>query len=197
MKIKIMTLGLSIFLISACNQKGGKSALQTTDSVQVDPNREQKDTLLGSEKLISDANADDAAGEWLRRIFKTKHSSKYFPDYNVEEQLCTKRYQAFIYDSGEIYGPSNLTDEEYPAAEKEYKAKWAKIYPLEEREMWLFGRGNGDMGELKQLEISKIKDGLYRVFIDYGNDMKTENKVTIVKEDGAYKIDYCDTKFID
>jgi len=70
----------------------------------------------------------------LKSIFKTKSSDKYFPEYNVEEKLCTKRFQQFIEESNEIYGPSNLTDEELPAAEKKYKAKWSKIYSIEERE---------------------------------------------------------------
>ncbi|MGJ1362300.1 hypothetical protein ACR79B_08980 [Sphingobacterium spiritivorum] len=193
MKKMYPALYLSLFLLSSCNQKNKEnpnspmndSSQKTVDSVII----QKENTLISNQK--------DTAEEWLKDIFKTKESDRYFPDYNVEEKLCTKRFQEFIAESGELYGPSNLTDAEYPAAEKKYKAKWSGIYPIEEREMWLFGRGNGDIGELKQLKINKVKEGIYDVFIDYGNGIKTQNEVTLVSESGAYKIDYCKTKFLE
>ncbi len=148
-------------------------------------------------KRICGVNDSDDAEEWLKNIFKTKKSDQYFPAYNVEEKLCTNRFRQFIAESAELYGPSNLTDEEYPAAEKKHKEKRTEIYPTKEREMWLFGRGNGDTGELKQLKISEIKNNIYEVFINYDNDIKTKNEVTVVSENGNFKIDYCKTEFLD
>ncbi|MFD2554724.1 hypothetical protein [Sphingobacterium tabacisoli] len=196
MYIKYLSISLSALLISSCNQKNTTSAQKTTDSATVTTNKEVSNPTDLHKGSVTDKSIDQGL-EWLESIFKTKNSDKYFPEYNVEEKLCTKRFQEFIADSGELYGPSNLTDEEYPAAEKKYKAKWSNIYPIEEREMWLFGRGNGDIGELKQLDINKIKDGLYQVFIDYGEGIKTQNEVTLVHEHGDYKIDYCKTEFVD
>ena len=196
MYIKYLSIGLSAFLISACNQKNTTSVQKTADSATVAMNKEMSNPTDIQQGSATDKSSDQGL-EWLVSIFKTKNSDKYFPDYNVEEKLCTKRFQEFIADSGELYGPSNLTDEEYPAAEKKYKARWSNIYPIEAREMWLFGRGNGDIGELKQLDINKIKDGLYSVFIDYGEGIKTQNEVTLVREGGDYKIDYCKTEFVD
>lgn len=184
---------LSVILISGCHQSEKNAQQKLTDYV-VSPDTSEQ--YVGSSSPNTIQQTDDEE-KWLKSIFKTKNSIKYFPDYNVEEKLCTKRFYEFIMDSGELYGPSNLTDEEYPNAEKEYKAKWSTIYPIEEREMWLFGRGNGDIGELKQLEISKLKDKVYRIFIDYGNGTKTENEVTVVSENGSFKIDYCKTIFLD
>jgi len=63
--------------------------------------------------------------------------------------------------------------------------------------MWLFGRGNGDVGELEQLKINKVSKDTYSVFIDYGNDIKTQNEVNLVFENGNYKIDYSKTKFLE
>lgn len=141
-------------------------------------------------------NITDDGEEWLKRIFKNNNSEKYFPDYNVEERLCTKRYQEFINECEAIYGVTNLTRAELDSAEIKLKLKWTDIYPIEEKEMWLFGRGNGDIGELKELKIHKIADLKYKVFIDYGNQIKTINTVTLVPENGTFKIDYCWTEFI-
>lgn len=183
MNKRYIAICLGLFLLSACKQNRNVNTGVKPDTVE-------------NKKVSSATDELDEGEEWLKNIFTTKNSTQYFPEYNVEEKLATKRFQEFIEESGEIYGASNLTDAEYPAAEKKYKAKWSKIYPIEEREMWLFGRGNGDMGELKQVEISKIKEGIYRVFIDYGAGIKTTNEVTLVLENGAYKIDYCKTEFL-
>lgn len=197
MKGIFLNLFFLMFLVSACNQKGKDVNQKLTDFVRVEDQETLADTTVFRQENDSLKFYPDQVEVWLKSIFKTKNSDKYFPTYNVEEKLCTKRFQQFIADSAELYGPSNLTDEEYPEAEKKYKEKWSKIYPIEEREMWLFGRGNDDMGELKQVEISKLKDTVYRVYIDYGNDIKTENEVTVVSENGNVKIDYCKTTFID
>ena len=192
MILKYVPILLAVLLLSGCQQSQKDAQQKLTEVVVRDT------TSDGSSDASSQHTAPQTADAeaWLKSIFKTKNSDKHFPDYNVEEKLCTKRFFAFIVESGELYGPSNLTDEEYPAVERAYKAKWSPIYPIEEREMWLFGRGNGDIGELKQLEIRKLKDKLYRVFIDYGNGIKTESEVTVVTEDGDYKIDYCKTVFL-
>jgi len=201
---RYLAIYLSLFLTIACNQKSKEDhkpttevAQKTVDTVNGGTNKDLVDSLHIQKENGSISDQKDAAEEWLKNIFKTANSGQYFPDYNVEEKLCTKRFQEFIAESGEIYGPSNLTDSEYPAAEKKYKDKWSKIYAIEKRKMWLFGRGNGDIGELKQLKISKTKDGVYRVFIDYGNGIKTQNEVTLVSENGKYKIDYCKTEFLE
>lgn len=185
-----MAACISLVLMASCNQR--------KDSTQHAQNKPKQDTtgLVHAESSSSAVTPQETAEQWLKSIFKTKDSEKYFPDYNVEEKLCTKRYQDFIAESGELYGPSNLDDSQFLAAEKKYKAKWSGIYPISEQEMWLFGRGNGDIGELKALTISKVKDLVFRVVIDYGAGIKTENEVTLVAEDGTYKIDYCKTEFL-
>ncbi len=187
-----LTLYLLLFFLGSCNQKNK----EVYDKTMKNTEQQTIDSLSIQNKNVSESEQKDAAEEWLKNIFKTKDSDQFFPEYNVEEKLCTKRFHEFISESGELYGPSNLTDAEFPVAEKEYKAKWSKIYPIEEREMWLFGRGNGDIGELKELKISKNKQGIYDVFIDYGNGVKTQNEVVVVFENGNYKIDYCKTQFL-
>ncbi len=185
MKNSYFTLVLSLFLIVSCNQKNEVKQVAQVGEI---------DSLSNQSGNVAET---DAAEAWVRSIFKTESSDRYFPDFNVEEEYCSKRFYEFITDTVEIYGPSNITDEEYAAAERAYKLKWSKIYPIEEREMWLFGRGNGDIGELKDLKISKLKEGLYEVYIDYGGGSKTLNEITVITENGKYKIDYCKTQFLD
>ncbi len=138
------------------------------------------------------------AEDWLKEIFKCKSSAsgKYCYYLDKEDALCTKRFQAFLKDANEIYGPSNLTDEELPKAEAAYKAKWEKIYPLYTAETWLFGRGNDDALDIKDVKIDKITESKFIVFIDYGDNIRTKNEVQLVHEQGSYQIDYCKTTFL-
>lgn len=136
--------------------------------------------------------------EWLRDIFVCKNNSSTYCYYLEKEQdLCTDRFNDFLSDANEIYGPSSLTDDEYPIAKKKYEEKWSSIYPLNTQEMWLFGRGNDDNESIKNVEINKISDLKYSVYIDYGENIKTENEVTLVADADSYKIDYCKTKFVE
>ncbi|MGV4413898.1 hypothetical protein [Chryseobacterium sp. T1] len=194
MNRRYLSYYVTLLLISACN-KSKDFPQKTEDSLKIETNQQSDSLTINKENTSTELQKDEGE-EWLKNIFKSKNSDKYFPDYNVEEKLCTARYQEFITESGELYGPSNISDEDFPIAEQKYKTKWSKIYPIKEQEMWLFGRGNGDINELKQLKISKIKDLQYSVFIDYGDGIKTQNEVTLVSENGNYKIDYCNTKFL-
>lgn len=198
--MKITTLFCTaIIFLNACSQKDidSTSALKEA-TIRVDSTK-LNDSLISAsspaDNFKNSASADEGK-EWLANIFKNNHSEKSFPDYDVEEKLCTSRFKDFIIDSNDIYGPSNLTEEELPAAQKAYEKKWAKIYPLYTTECFLFGRGNGDMGELKGLKIKKISPLKYSVFINYDGDYKTLNEVTLQPENGSYKIDYCKTEFL-
>lgn len=191
----ILSLLLGSVLFS-CKPMRTKEEINTDELVQITKDSLASESNTLSTNTIAITEEEDTL-VWLKGIFKNGNSNQFFPNYNVEHALCTKRYQEFIDESGQLYGPSNLTDEEIVQAEAKYKTKWAKTYPLEAREMWLFGRGNGDVGELKQLNISKANNLFYDVFIDYGQGIKTYNKVTVVLEEGQYKIDYCKTEFIE
>jgi hypothetical protein len=138
------------------------------------------------------------AETWLKGIFQCTGSTsgKYCYYLDKEDAICTKRFQAFLKDANEIYGPSNLTDEELPKAEAAYKAKWQKIYPLYTEETWLFGRGNDDALDIKDVKIDKITENKFIVFIDYGDNIRTKNEVQLINEQGSYKIDYCKTTFL-
>lgn len=148
------------------------------------------------EKKHESKQNKDLAEEWLKSIFKCKNSVGFCYYVDKEDKICTARFKHFLIDSNEIYGASNLTEEEFPEAEKKYKEKWKKIYPLNSNEMWLFGRGNDDAENIKNLEIRKISNLKYDVFIDYGEDVKTQNEVTLISENNTFKIDYCKTKYL-
>lgn len=195
MKKTYIIISISLFLFSSCKEKNNdekekiNNAVQKAlDSIQSLKKKDSSTSIIEKEETMIHTNKNDEGEVWLKNIFKMKTSNKYFPDYNVEDKLCTKRYQEFISESGEIYGPSNLDGSEWKTAEEKYKEKWSKIYPITEDEMWLFGRGNGDGGELKDLRIIKISNLKYEVYIDYGDDIKTKNIVTLVNDNGSFKI---------
>ena len=71
------------------------------------------------------------------------------------------------------------------------------IYPLRtEEETWLFGRGQDDMLNIRKVKVEKMAKMKYRVFVNYDGIIKTESIVNLVIENGNYKIDYCETKFL-
>ena len=101
-------------------------------------------------------------------------------------------------DSEQIYGATSLSEQEMPLAKKKYEQKWSKIYPLrKDMEPWLFGRGQDDMENIKNVKIEKTADLKYRVFVDYDDSYQTLNEVTLIKNKNSYLIDYCATEFLD
>ncbi|TWI25489.1 hypothetical protein [Sphingobacterium siyangense] len=194
MKSLYATIGLFCMLASCTNSaQDHKSATANHPAKQIpikDSTRTaEQDTAVGQ---------NQQAEAWLKGIFQCTGSAsgKYCYYLDKEGALCTKRFQAFLKDANEIYGPSNLTDEELPKAEAAYKAKWGKIYPLYTAETWLFGRGNDDALDIKDVKIDRVTESKFIVFIDYGNDIRTKNEVQLVNEQGSYKIDYCKTTFL-
>lgn len=194
MKSLYATMGLFCMLASCTNSaQDHKSATANHPAKQIpfkDSTKTAKqDTAVGQHQQ---------AEAWLKGIFQCAGSAsgRYCYYLDKEDALCTKRFQAFLKDANEIYGPSNLTDEELPKAEAAYKAKWEKIYPLYTEETWLFGRGNDDALDIKDVKIDKVTESQFIVFIDYGNDIRTKNEVQLVNEQGSYKIDYCKTTFL-
>jgi len=180
MKSLYATIGLFCMLASCTNSaQDHKSATANHPAKQIpfkDSTRTvEQDTAVGQHQQ---------AEAWLKGIFQCTGSASGKYCYYLDK------------DANEIYGPSNLTDEELPKAEAAYKAKWGKIYPLYTAENWLFGRGNDDALDIKDVKIDKVTESKFLVFIDYGNDIRTKNEVQLVNEQGSYKIDYCKTTFL-
>lgn len=141
---------------------------------------------------------EDKAKLWLEDIFKCNTPTEYFCYYlDKEDSLCSKRFIDFLIDANEIYGYSNLTEEERIEAKEKYKKKWSNIYPLYSEEIWLFGRGNDDNENIRDVKVNKISEMKYSVFIDYDGKIKTLNEVTLISENNNFKIDYCKTTFIE
>ncbi len=163
-------------------------------------NSSESNQILKNEEIKENILKNENAEEWLKNIFKCKNESRYCFYIEYEKQLCTQRFYDFMIDSEEIYGASNLTGDDYLNALKEYKKKWKSIYPLRNEiygQTWLFGRGNDDTEKIEKVEITKISDLKYSVFIDYGDNIKTQSEVLLVLENDKYKIDYCVTEFIE
>lgn len=147
-------------------------------------------------KTLTNAEAEHGI-DWLRYIFVCETSDGTFC-FPVEENVCSKRFFKFMIEKGNIYGPSNYTEEERIIAEKKYKQNWFKTYTILEDDNWLFGRGNGDVEglPLKSVTIEPIDDLNFEVDIDYDGEIKTKNYVTLVKAGNSYLIDFCETVFL-
>ncbi|WP_293945587.1 MULTISPECIES: hypothetical protein [unclassified Sphingobacterium] len=197
MSVKIFSVILAISLVNT----GCLSSDKTNNPAREIRKNETKvllpDSTKNNDQVASKAVADPAK-EWLETIFhcEGRKPGKYCYYLDKEETICTARFMEFLHDTNEIYGPSNLTDAELPIAEARYKTKWEKIYPLYTQETWLFGRGNDDALRINSVLIKKLGTNKYSVFIDYSDDIKTQNEVQLVVEKNNYKIDYCKTTFV-
>lgn len=192
---KTVIFVVTLFVFNACSKKNEVS--KTSNS---EPQVLQTPSDVKDDKTNADIDNKDEAAEWLSDIFKCKDGQKHCFYIEKEKQLCTKRFYDFMTDSEEIFEASNLTEVERQIAEKKYKKKWSNIYELRTDETgapWLFGRGNDDSESINDLKIEKLADLKYRVFVNYGDEMKTTSDVVLVLENGDYKIDYSKTKYLD
>lgn len=198
--LKLIYLFSAILFLQACTQSKETTVSQNTETKEAATLSAQVDegiALPDNEKNVENDISKDPAKEWLKNLFKCRNGNKFCFYLETEEQATTKRFYEFMIDSEEIYGATNLSDEEMPLAKKKYQEKWSQIYPLrKDMEPWLFGRGQDDMENIKNVKIEKISDLKYRVFVDYGNQYQTLNEVTLVKNKNSYLIDYCATEFL-
>ncbi|CAM3468291.1 hypothetical protein [Sphingobacterium prati] len=197
MSVKIFSVILAISLVNTGCMSSDKTNNPTREMRKNETTVLLSDSTKNNDQVASKA-ASDPAKELLETIFHCEGGKpgKYCYYLDKEETICTARFMEFLHDANEIYGPSNLTDAELPITEARYKTKWEKIYPLYTQEMWLFGRGNDDALRINTLLIEKLGTNKYSVFIDYGDDIKTQNEVQLVVEKNNYKIDYCKTTFV-
>lgn len=195
MREKACSIIFVVFFIAlSCQRSDSKNS--NVHPERIDANR------LDTEKIdhdIASSKTIDPAQAWLESIFRCADNTtgKYCYDVDQEETICTPRFMEFVQESNTIYGPSNLTDDEFPEAEARYKAKWKNVYPLYTQEMWLFGRGNDDALNIRDVMVKKLSTNKYSIFIDWGDAVKTQNVVTLVPDKKFYKIDYCSTRFVD
>lgn len=195
MTVKIFSAILAVLLITA-----GCTGSDKTNNLAEEMRKNKKNLMLSDSAKSKDQalSKADPAKEWLETIFRCEggNSGKYCYYLDKEETICTARFMEFLRDANEIYGASNLTDAELPEVEARYKAKWEKIYPLYTQEMWLFGRGSDDALAINTVLIKMLSTNKYSIFIDYGDEIKTQNEVQLVVVKDSYKIDYCKTVFV-
>ena len=200
--MKKLILFISAFLVlQSCNQNKETTTSKNTETKEASAlsNNESEEifALHENEKSAEGIVSKDPAKEWLEGLFKCRNGNKFCFYLETEEKATTKRFYQFMIDSEQIYGATNLSEEEMPAAKKKYKEKWSKIYTLrKDMEPWLFGRAQDDMENIKEVKIEKIADLKYRVFVDYDDSYQTLNEVTLVKNNNSYLIDYCETEFL-
>lgn len=199
MKKLIILISAFLFLHSCTQSK--KTAIAENDKINIvsDSIDESEVVFALNENEINTENIDakDSVKLWLESLFQCRNGNQFCFYLETEEKATTKRFYQFMIDSEQIYGATNLSDEEMPIAEKNYQEKWSNIYPLrKDMEPWLFGRAQDDMEPIKEVKIEKIASLKYRVFVDYGDQYQTLNLVTLVNNGSSYLIDYCETEFL-
>ena len=168
-----------------------KGYLKTSALAKIQTNSTQP-ALQATEHLRPD---QDAGSHWLKEIFTCKKSANFcFPNSN---NIYTKRMLEYFSEADDIYGMSDLNDKERIIAEKKYKNKWKDIYPLKKDDLPPFGRGNGNIDELKKVTVKKLSDMEYRVIIDYGNNIKTSNDLKLIKNGNSFLIDFMKSDFLE
>ena len=195
---KIIILSLIFTILISCNQKNVSQKEVLNSETIVEENNSKVSSE--SEEQLSEDKDSDKQKKWIKNIFKCKNSNKFCFYLEKEKEICTKEFYEFMIDSEELYGASNLTEDELPNALQKYKTKWSKIYKLRNEnsgEPWLFGRGQDDMENIQEVMINKISELKYSVDIDFGENIKTKNVITLVPNNENYKIDYCETEFIE
>ena len=150
--------------------------------------------------LYNETDGQQISGgeEWLKSIFQCDNGNDYcFPD---EQKITTTRYYEFFVESLDIYEyPDFETEAEQMNAEKAYKNKWGKTYPLG-NEVWApFGRGNGmEAGDkLENVTITHLSDLKFTALIDYGEENIFFNALLLIPSGDAFLIDYIETTFIE
>ena len=198
---KLLMLISAILYLQSCTQNKDTGISQITEIQESSAISTDKDdevfALHENENVTEKSTKQDPAKEWLESLFKCTNGNKFCFYLETEEKATTKRFYEFMIDSEEIYGATNLSEEEMPLAKKKYQEKWAKFYTLrKDMEHWLFGRAQDDMENIKNVEIEKIGDLKYRVFVDFDDSYRTLNEVTLVKNKNSYLIDYSTTEFL-
>lgn len=199
---KLIIIISAILYLQSCNQNTETVVSEKTeikDSSSISPNEnEDVFALHENENTSEKTTLKDPAKEWLASLFKCKNENKFCFYMETEEKATTKRFYNFMIDSEQIYGASNLSEEEIPLAKKKYEQKWSNIYPLrKDIEPWLFGRGQDDMENIKNVKIEKIANLKYRIFVEYDDSYQTFNEVTLLENNNSYLIDYCATEFLE
>ena len=199
---KLLILISAILCLQSCTQNKETDVSQKTEIHESSAISTDKDDevfgLHENGNVTEKSTAQDPAKKWLESLFKCNNGNKFCFYLETEEKATTKRFYEFMIDSEEIYGATNLSEQEMPLAKKKYQEKWSKIYTLrKDMEPWLFGRAQDDMEHIKNIKIEKIADLKYRVFVDFDDSYKTINEVTLVKNKNSYLIDYCKTEFLE
>lgn len=199
---KLLMLISAILYLQSCTQNKEIGISQITDihesSAISGSEYDEVFALHENENVPEKSKVQDPAKEWLESLFKCTNGNKFCFYLETEEKATTKRFYEFMIDSEQIYGATNIAQDEMPLAKKKYQEKWAKIYTLrKDMEPWLFGRAQDDMENIKNVEIEKIADLTYRVFVDFDDSYRTLNEVTLVKNKNSYLIDYCKTEFME
>ena len=199
---KLLMLISAILYLQSCTQNketgiSQKTEIHESSAISIGEDDEVF-ALHENENVTEKSTVQDPAKEWLESLFRCANGNKFCFYLETEEKATTKRFYEFMIDSEQIYGATNIAEEEMPLAKKKYQEKWSRIYTLrKDMEPWLFGRAQDDMEHIKNVKIEKIADLKYRIFVDFDDSYRTLNEVTLVKNKRSFLIDYCKTEFLD
>lgn len=136
----------------------------------------------------------EAGAKWLESLI-INADGEVCIDTIDEEQVMTPRLKEFFDDAQHVYGPSDMDENEWKAAEQAYKEKWKDVYPIKEDDHKLFGRGNGETTSLYDLKVTHKEGLVYDVYVKYGANQAYNTEVTLVPHEGAFRIDYASIEY--
>ena len=120
MKKLIILISAFLFLHSCTQSK--KTAIAENDKINIvsDSIDESEAVFALNENEINTENIDakDSVKLWLENLFQCRNGNQFCFYLETEEKATTKRFYQFMIDSEQIYGATNLSDEEMLIAEK-------------------------------------------------------------------------------
>lgn len=145
--------------------------------------------------VVNEQNSKSSeALAWLYSIFECENDENQFCFPN-EGNVLTESFQEFLMESNQFLRDTyDLNSIEKNYLTKKLEKKWSN-YKLLEEETWAFGRGNGDVKYLENVEIEPLGNMKYFVKIDYSDDFSTINQVQLIKTEHGFLIDFIETEY--
>lgn len=150
-----------------------------------------------SKSPVNTVSVNDEGLAWLETVFSCDESPGFCYPKN-EQDILSPQFWTFLLSSNEVIAnPYGWSAEELKRKREAHKKQWESVYPFYQEEIWPFGRGNGGIESLDNVEIKALSKQKYAVKITYYPNYTTQNEVTLTKIDGDYRIDYIKTDSFD
>lgn len=137
----------------------------------------------------------EAGAKWIERLI-INEDREVIVDKITYEEVMTPRLVEIFEEAQRIFGPSDMTEEEYEVAVQEYRKKWAGESPLKEDDHKLFATGNGETASLLDLKITHKEGLIYDVYIEYDYQYIVSNEISLVPHEDSFRIDNASVEWL-